>query len=402
MRGFTILGVLLAAAGLQAQQAPEAWARYRVWAHNDAEIQKLSDSDFGLFSDFVGPVTDIVVKSSQLAELKSLGLEYAFVNLLEDPRDWASKTIWSLDYRTAYMRYSDILAQYEAWRNANPKMISRQQIGTSVQNRPIWMYRLHGAMSSDGSTPRFSVVFFAGIHAREWISEPVVMYLLDNLVQKSKTSPAIRQLLNSCSIYFIPVLNPDGYEYTWTNDRYWRKNRRNNGGGSYGVDLNRNFSKGFGGGGSSGNTNSDTYRGPSAFSEPETRALRDAVLAIPRVRGLIDFHSYAQIVLWPWGYTGSAPPTATELDRVGAIMQNAIFGSHGVHYDEGQCYWVLYQASGVSMDWSYDLGVPYSYSIELRDTGQYGFELPANQIIPTQEEIYAAVEQFLFQLQSKY
>lgn len=400
-RAISAAAIILSFATVWAQQQPESWARFRVWANTQEEIQRVADCDLGLFSEAVGPETDLVVKYSQLDKLKSLGLYYQFVSLLPDPRNWAERYQTTQDYRSSYLQYAGILSQMEAWRAAYPKNLSRRLIGKSRENRDIWMYRLNGVQNSNGSMPRFSVVIFSGIHAREWITEPVGMYLVYNLLQRAKTDPTIKTLLNEVTVYYVPVLNPDGYAYTWSNDRYWRKNRRNNGGGSYGVDLNRNFSKGFGGGGSSGNSNSETYRGPSAFSEPENVALRDALANIPNLRGFIDIHSFSQLVLFPWGYTGTPPATASELNRVGNLMRQAIFANGGKTYLHGQCYNILYQASGISMDWAYDRGIPYSFSFELRDTGDFGFELPEDQIIPTQVEIYAAFERYLTELRAQ-
>lgn len=381
------------------QSDAESWARYRVWAETPEEVQRIADSDLGVYSEHVGTVTDLIVKHSELGKLRALGLRYAFISVLSDPRNWADRYVWTQNYRTGYLRYDQIIAQCEVWRLANPKFLSRTRIGTSVQNRPIWMYKVSGpTRSMGGSDNRKQVVVIGGMHAREWISPPVTMYMLENLLARARVLAPIRELLGEYAVYFVPVLNPDGYEFTWTNNRYWRKNRRNNGDGTRGVDLNRNFSKGWGGSGSSGNTGSDTYRGPSAFSEPETVAIRDAVQAMPNVKGFLDMHSYSQLVLYPWGYTESPPPDRQALHDVGEVMREGILSRHGKNYVNGQCSIVLYLASGISVDWAYDRNRAFAYTLELRDTGQYGFELPPSQIIPNQEEMYEGFERYLLEL----
>ncbi len=106
-----------------------------------------------------------------------------------------------------------------------------------------------------------------------------------------------------------PCRHPDGYSYTWTNNRLWRKNRRPNPNGSTGVDLNRNWGYQWGGEGASTSQGSDTYRGASGFSEPETQAIRDFITNRPYIRAHVDVHSYSQLILSPWGYTPALRPT---------------------------------------------------------------------------------------------
>jgi hypothetical protein len=216
------------------------------------------------------------------------------------------------------------------------------------------------------------------------------MYIANRLVDGASSDPAIGMLLQKAEIWIIPVSNPDGYQYSWDVNRLWRKNRRNNGGGNFGVDTNRNWGYEWGGAGASTNPADETYRGPFAFSEPETQALRDFYLARPNLVANIDFHSYSQLVLSPWGYTLDPAPDTAFLESVGAKMADAIFDVHQVPYVAGPIGPTLYLASGSAVDWVYgDQGV-FSYTIELRDTGEFGFILPADQIVPTAEENYAA------------
>jgi carboxypeptidase A4 len=113
-----------------------------------------------------------------------------------------------------------------------------------------------------------------GIHAREWISPASVTYIIKELVENRQNN----LWADKMDFYVVPVLNPDGYEYTHTNDRLWRKNRRNPQlGGCAGTDLNRNFGYKWGGLGSSKNPCAETYAGTAAFSEPESKAIRDYV-----------------------------------------------------------------------------------------------------------------------------
>jgi murein tripeptide amidase MpaA len=217
------------------------------------------------------------------------------------------------------------------------------------------------------------------------------MYLFDQLIQSYKTrSEFATRIPKGTAFYFIPVLNADGYEFCWTDDRYWRKNRRSNGNNRWGVDLNRNFSKGWGGQGSSSNPSSDTYRGPSAFSEPESNALRNYLDFIEPVAGFIDFHSYGQYILWPWGYQTSLSPGDAWLRALGLAMKQSIFSVNAKSYTAGPSASTLYVASGITPDYAYDRFNAAAYTIELRDTGEHGFVLPENQILPTQVETWPA------------
>ncbi|MCL4134687.1 UNVERIFIED_CONTAM: hypothetical protein GTU68_013932, partial [Idotea baltica] len=197
--------------------------------------------------------------------------------------------------------------------SANPDRVTTTDIGKSYEGRSIWMVTI-----KSGTAPsERSVIVDAGIHAREWIAPAVALYFIDMLIKQPEIAEGVE-------FRIIPVVNPDGYVYSHTSNRLWRKNRRiTSNRRCRGVDLNRNWSYRWGEGGSSSDECSEIYRGTSAFSEPETRT-----------PGL-----------------------------------------------------GLYPTSGTSRDWAFaTLGANYSFTVELRDTGDNGFVLPSNQIKPTREE----------------
>jgi len=234
-------------------------------------------------------------------------------------------------------------------------------------------------------------------HSREWISPMTVMYVVTELVTKYGSDGNVTKYLDELEFIVIPVINPDGYAFSWSTTRLWRKNRRNNG-GSFGVDLNRNWDSDWGGSGSSGVPSSDTYRGPTVFSEPESKAVRDYVETQTRIKAAIDFHAYSQLVLRPYGYTYKIAPDEAQLKILGDAMRDAIFSVHGIRYSSIMGS-ELYLAAGAADDWGYMKGEDppskdgyFSYTIELRDTGRYGFILPPAQIIPTGEENFEAVK----------
>lgn len=409
--------ILVACVGLSVTAvAQSGWSRYRVLVKDDWDAQRVADSSLGLFSDDVKiGETDLIVGPKDFFQLVKLGLFYRKISDLPRPDAWANVPRPDYpDYRLHYLTLSEMIGQYEEWRLANPDIMSRVQIGTSWNGNAIWAYKIYSAPSTEGSTnsfgvitsqpkrgpipaPKRSIVILGGPHAREWIAPSVTLNITKKFIDvlRNPTDDLRPKMESNVALYVIPTLNPDGYVYTWTTNRMWRKNRRNNGGGVYGVDLNRNYSKGWGGTGSSGSTNSETYRGPSAFSEPETLALKNYCLTLPPIKGFIDFHSYAEDLLWPWSYTTTPPVNVSVHSIPGTAMRDAMVASGGHSYTIGMGSTTLYVASGSSKDYFFDTYGCAAFTIELRDTGANGFILPESEIIPTQSESWAAMRQFL-------
>jgi hypothetical protein len=199
-------------------------------------------------------------------------------------------------------------------------------------------------------------------------------------------------LVDNVEFLIVPVVNPDGYVYTWTTDRFWRKNRRLNAGGSYGVDLNRNWGHQWGvslphaSAGSSTPTSS-VYWGTGPFSEPETQRVRDYILSRPNIRAHNDIHSFGQMILHPWGYTSAHSPDHAIFTQMGTAMRQRIQAVHGRIYTPGTFYSVLYPASGVANDWIYADRKIYSFLYELRGGA---FNPPPSDIRPAAEETLPA------------
>ncbi|MCC6970901.1 MAG: hypothetical protein IT434_11850 [Phycisphaerales bacterium] len=376
---------------------------YRVTVKDQREylaVTSLAD-DVWTHSPGLGGL-DVQVSPAKQAALEGLGLptrvliadvqglldaERAEILRRRQQRDLA----WFQNYKTL----AEINTQLSAWSTAYPAMASTFVVGNSLENRQIRGVKITGPESAEYPKASRPQILFNGCqHAREWISPMVNMYLGDQFLIQYASGGTVKDLLDRVEIVIVPVVNPDGYEYTWTTNRLWRKNRRNNG-GSFGVDLNRNWGYQWGGEGASTSPSDETYRGASAFSEPETQAMRDMVLANTRLRAAIDFHSYSQLILSPWSYTSTLPPDSSIFNQLNASMQSAIQGVHGQFYDAGPTYTTIYPASGASGDWYYGAGSTprkiLAWGFELRDTGTYGFVLPADQIIPNGEEIMAGM-----------
>jgi len=287
---------------------------------------------------------------------------------------------------TSYSRLSVIHDFMRELATSYPNLVTVTNQGQSYEGRDMLMMKI-----STGGTNKKAIFVDGGIHAREWVSPAFVTWLISELVENNE---AHRQYTENLDWYIMPVINPDGYEFTHTNTRLWRKNRRPSSPGCIGTDLNRNFGFHWDEGGSSDIPCSDTYNGGEAFSEVESQIVRDTILSIAADTACyLSFHSYGQYWLTPWGYTSAYPDDYNELYTLGLFGANAIEAIYGSQYAVGTSTNVLYVASGGSDDWAKGAaGIKYSYTLELRDEGRYGFELPASQILPTAQETWEGVK----------
>jgi murein tripeptide amidase MpaA len=265
------------------------------------------------------------------------------------------------DYQTlashdAFM--DDLQVQY-------PDLTEVITIGTSEEGRVVRVMRI----GSDNVEDKPAVFFHAAQHAREWVTPPVIAYLAEHLLTSYDIDPFVHELVDEVDFYLLPIANPDGYEFTWTTDPAWRKNRGANDDGSFGVDLNRNWSFAWGETGSSPDTLSDTYHGPSSFSEQESQILRDFLLATPNIELHIDVHSNANAFLWPLAASVDTVDNQETYARLGDHARDAVFDVHQNPYDIGPLASALYVASGTAMDWAHDeLGL-LSFTLECRGPG---------------------------------
>jgi len=285
----------------------------------------------------------------------------------------------------AYRTYDEVLTALDNLESAAPEIAQVVDLGDSWEGRTIRAIKISDDPEVDDPTEQ--EVLFVGVHhAREWISVEVPLRLAEYLVENYST-PEVSELVDNREIWIVPLLNPDGYVFAHTTERLWRKNRRDNGSGVYGVDLNRNYPYQFGGVGTSDDIGSDTYRGPEALSEPETQVMFDLIESHDFIT-LISYHNYSEAILYPWGYTSDRAPDEALLRSIGERMRDLIEGVHGRSYCVGQpidC--INYNAAGDIADWAYAEHGVLAYTIELRPAGPTpGFELPESEIEPTFEE----------------
>lgn len=357
-------------------------------ARDFQRMLRISDDVWSEHPD-IGPV-DFRVPPEGMAALADSGLPYeVLVDDLQARADEERARLanpspdagWFDDFKDL----AAIEARMDELAALRPDLAQTFVVGNSLEGRPIRGIRI--TSSAGGGRRKRGMLFASTQHAREWIAPMVTMYLADALVTRYDTDLAVRRVVDQLEFFIVPVVNVDGYVYTWppTAVRYWRKNRRP--GSCYGVDLNRNWGYEWVGGGSSTNPCSETYRGTAPFSEPETAALRDFVQARPGIRYVHDMHSYGRYLLQPWGFTPALPPGHATFDFLGQTMQRIIQAVHGMTYVHGPTYTTLYPVNGDLSDWAWGAEHAYSFVFELRGND---FVLPPSEIIPNSEEILPA------------
>ena len=207
-----------------------------------------------------------------------------------------------------YYTYTEMLAELDNMAAQFPNLITaKQAIGSfnSNEGRPLYWLKISDNPGNDENEPE--IMYSALHHAREPGSLTQMIYYMYYLLENYGSNAEITALVNNTEMYFVPCVNPDGYVYNETTDPFggglWRKNRRDNNDGTYGIDLNRNYGYqwGFDDSGSSPNTSSDTYRGPSAFSEPETQAMK-WFCEQHQFKMALNYHTYGNDLIYPWGY----------------------------------------------------------------------------------------------------
>jgi len=281
-----------------------------------------------------------------------------------------------------YHSYDELTAYAEELAAANAD-VSVSTIGTSVEGRDIKMLTI----GTGGKPVQF---FDCMVHAREWIAGALCAWTANELINGDNG------LKDQFDFKMVIAANPDGYEYSREHDRMWRKNRAH---GFLdicrGVDPNRNWDINHCGEGASTIECAENYCGPEPFSEPMTRALRDAISSTPNVVFAYSLHSYSQLVLSAYSYTHDLPSDYDALEAVMAKGAPEIEAVHGKHYNYGPGGPTIYIASGVSTDWYYkNAGVHQAYTFECRPLRSSigGFILPAEEIIPNSEEVFAFVK----------
>ncbi len=290
-------------------------------------------------------------------------------------------------YYGAMDRMRQVVAAY-------PQITRQVSLGATEGGLPI--YALNISAQPDSAKP--GVLIFALTHAREHLTVEMALFIINFLTQEYGHTAAVTNLVNERDIWIIPVLNPDGemYDVQTGYYQYWRKNRRPNPNGSFGVDLNRNFGYRWGCcGGSSGNPGDMEYRGPAPFSEIETTLLRQFVEARPHLTTSLSLHTYSELVLWPYGYTTEALPPDMNAGDYAAFVALGQEMARRNGYRAMQAS-DLYITDGGSDDWLYAERGIFAFTMEMYPRySNPGFYPPGNIIARETERNRSAVEYLL-------
>ncbi|XP_073710906.1 carboxypeptidase O isoform X3 [Misgurnus anguillicaudatus] len=261
----------------------------------------------------------------------------------------------TLEYEyNKYHPMSEIYAWIDQIVEENTGVVTSSVFGRTFEGRNMTYLKI--SVNPDGKQKK-AIWMDCGIHAREWIAPAVCQWFVKEtrLWRKSRSAP------------------PDDCD-------------------CYGVDLNRNFNFLWGTVGVSFNCCASTYPGSAAVSETESQALTKFLSnRTDEILGYFTIHSYSQKILLPYGHPNVSAPNYNELMKVGLAAAKAMKSVHGMEYEVGNSATILYPFSGNSQDWARLMGIPFSFTFELRDKGTFAFELPEDQIQPVCEEVYVGV-----------
>ncbi|KAK4443783.1 Metallocarboxypeptidase A [Podospora aff. communis PSN243] len=357
-----------------------------------------------------GRPSDIVVPPTQVANFLAEVRGMTYITMHEDLgksiEDEAPISAYQagrapdISWFNSYHSYAEHLQWLNDLQAAYPTRSQVVSTGTSLNGRNITGIHFWG--SSGKGKP--AVVFHGTVHAREWISTMVVEYFAFHMLSNSGNAE-MANFLNKYDFIFFPIANPDGFVFTQTNNRLWRKNRQTTSGSTcIGHDINRNWAyKWDVSGGASTNPCAEDYKGRAALDAPETAALAAFLRNTKASQGVklyMDWHAYSQMFMTPYGYSCTdVPAKNTELLSLASGAAAAIRAVFGTTFTTGSICKTIYKATGSSVDYVNEVvKADYVFTAELRDKGANGFVLPANQIIPSGQEAYAGVRYLLLNM----
>lgn len=283
-----------------------------------------------------------------------------------------------------YHTYAEMSAELQATARDHADLAKVSSVGQSYEGRELHLIKISDNVATDENEPE--VLFTCNQHAREHLTTEMCLHIVQRFTDEYATDPAVKELVDSREILVVPSVNPDGSEYDISGGQYhgWRKNREGEG-----TDLNRNWGYKWGCcGGSSGWPGSQTYRGPSAFSAPETAALADFVNSRvvdgrQQITAHLDFHTYSELVLWPYGYTedDTAPGMTQEEARRFQDIGRQMARTNGYTPQQSSD---LYVTDGSVNDWMWAEHDILSFTFEMYPSSGGGIDgfYPPDEVIP--------------------
>jgi len=313
---------------------------------------------------------------------KEMGHLIFETHLYKIPQTKSGDEIEFPDKDEKFHTYKETISVLDELSRTYPKISTIFNLGTSVEGRQLKGIRITAEANLNSKAFVPGIFFVGAHHAREHLSTEVPLLLLKFILENYGKDERITTLVNTRDIYFVPMLNPDGAMHDIKGKKYkmWRKNRVPNSRGSFGVDLNRNYSFGWGTGGSSRRETSDVYMGPKPFSEPETIAVKKFVEEHANIRIILSFHTFSELILYPWG--GKKTGVSGKDGRVFETMAQTM--SKWNKYKPMQASG-LYVATGDTCDWAYGEHGIFCFTFELTPKTRWtgGFYPGAKVIEPT-------------------
>jgi murein tripeptide amidase MpaA len=375
--GLFLFCFIFISSNLPAQQLMQA----RIHLANKEQMKEVAGLNLDIAYVEYGQYFDIITNQEEVNQLRSSGYDVEIIH--EDVvAFYQNRLAWGKPMG-GYHTYSEVAAALDSMHTLYPSLTTaKTNIGNSLEGRAIWALKISDNPDVDEDEPE--VFYNALIHAREPIGMEVLLYFMKNLLQNYGTDSLSTYLVNNRELWFVPVINPDGYEYNRQTDPngggMWRKNRRNCGGGDWGIDLNRNWGYmwGYDDEGSSPYCSDETYRGNSAFSEPETQVLRNFINS-RHFRMVLDNHTYGMDLLYPWGYDRFYTPHQSLYVAIADSMSKLNGHIYGTPWE------ILYPVNGGSIDWEYGDTVSKPMIIAISPeigTQDDGFWPPSSRILP--------------------
>ncbi|KAH8322419.1 hypothetical protein KR067_004376 [Drosophila pandora] len=299
-----------------------------------------------------------------------------------------------------YYTHSEINQFIEDVAKENPRRAFIKTVGKSYEGRLLKTITI---TNGDSRRNKNVILVDGGFHAREWISPATVVYLINQLVYNLEENA---DLLEDYDWVILPVVNPDGYEYTQISEdtRLWRKTRKPSSSECFGTDPNRNFDYHWRESGASDDPCSDTYAGSKPFSEPEALVVSDLIRTYSdRGQMYLTLHSFGPMILYPWGWIDEVPETVDDLDEVAKAGYEAILEATGTVYKYGPSTTTInYAAAGASDDYAFNEGFPISFTMELPPGGRDGFDPPASDIDRLVKESWVGISAMARRVVTKY
>jgi hypothetical protein len=329
----------------------EQHMQVRLYLATETEMLQLEKLGLNIAYIKSDEYVDVVATPEETNKLKLSGFKYEVIH--DDLVEFYQSRLDKTKDMGGYHTYDEMVAALDSIHNEHPNITTaKTSIGTSVEGRTIWAMKISDNPDVDEDEPE---VFYNGvIHACEPISIEVLLYFISYLTNNYGTDSVVTNIIDNRELWFVPIINPDGYVYNQTTNPNgggsWRKNRRDNGDGSYGVELNRNFGYkwGYDNYGSSPNTSHPYYRGIAPFSEPETQAIRDFINSHDFIISM-DYHSYSNLYFYPWGYIRN---WSTNYKYPGDYLIFKEITDSLTTYN-GYIAGPVYVANGTSIDWEY-------------------------------------------------